>query len=212
MLDVRQFGAVVLGVLVGNSVGYGDMEAGTAVALLSAGLAAIIAVSVPWMTFRLALRQDQVRWLREQRAQLYADLLTEAYAEQQYFEYEIADDETREHMRRHFADLRLPPLERARLGARGTIFASRTVNRLFNRLQGEALNSAFIMRPQHEGDRLVARMRVGGALDELQAAIRRELGADAISLDAGTAATGSPAASGASKRTAGDHDGRQRDN
>jgi len=34
------------------------MEAGTVVALLSAGLAAIIAVSVPVMTFRLALRQD----------------------------------------------------------------------------------------------------------------------------------------------------------
>jgi hypothetical protein len=100
------------------------MEAETVIALLSAGLAAIVAVSVPWMTFRLALRQDQVRWLREQRAQLYVDLLTEAYAEQQYFEYEIADDDTRERMRGHFVDLRLPPMERARLGARGTIFAS----------------------------------------------------------------------------------------
>ncbi len=188
------------------------MEAGTVVALLSAGLAAIIAVSVPVMTFRLALRQDQVRWLREQRAQLYVDLLTEAYAEQQYFDYEIADDETRERMRRYFVDLRLPPLERARLGARGTIFASRTVNRLFNRLQGEALNVTLTARPRHEGDRLVARMRVAGALDELQAAIRRELGADAISLDAGTAtaatAGSAPAAGGAPP--AGGHDGAAR--
>jgi hypothetical protein len=81
-------------------------------------------------------------------------------------------------MRKYFVDLRLPPLERARLGARGTIFASRTVNRLFNRLQAEASTSLFITHPRHDGDRLVARMRVGRALDELQAAIRRELGAD----------------------------------
>lgn len=185
------------------------MEAGTVVALVSAGLAAIIAVSVPWMTFRLALRQDQIRWLREQRAQLYADLLTEAYAEQQYFDFEIADDETREQMRRYFVDLRLPPFERARLGARGTIFASRTVNRLFNRLQGEALNSTLVTRPRHEGDRLVARMRVGRALEELQAAIRRELGADTISLDtkAATAAPdGSPPPFGAPNTTVGDQD------
>ena len=85
-------------------------------------------------------------------------------------------------------------LERARLGARGTIFASRTVNRLFNRLQGEALNITLTAPPRHERDRLVARMRVAGTLDELQVAIRRELGADAISLDAGTAtaATAAP--------------------
>src|SRR6266545_8350407 len=157
------------------------MEAGTVVALLSAGLAAIIAVSVPVMTFRLALRQDQVRWLREQRAQLYVDLLTEAYAEQQYFDYEIADDETRERMRRYFVDLRLPPLERARLGARGTIFASRTVNQLFNRMQAEALDP--MLKPiRHEGDRTAVRVRVAGTLEELQAAIRQELGADDIRL------------------------------
>jgi hypothetical protein len=186
------------------------MEAGTVVALVSAGLAAIIAVSVPWMTFRLALHQDQARWLREQRTQLYADLLTEAYAEQQYFDYEIADDDTREQMRRYFVDLRLPPLERARLGARGTILASRTVNRLFNRLQGEAMNSLLITRPRHEGDRLVARMRVGRALDELQAAIRRELGADTIPLAAeaarGTPVEGSPSL-GAPNTSFGDHNG-----
>jgi hypothetical protein len=54
------------------------MQAATVVALVSAGPAAIIAVPVPWMTFRLALRQDQARWLCEQRAQLHVDLPTEA--------------------------------------------------------------------------------------------------------------------------------------
>jgi hypothetical protein len=185
------------------------MKPETVVALLSAGVAAIIAVSVPWMTFRLALRQDQVRWLREQRAQLYADLLTEAYAEQQYFDYQIADDDTREQMRKYFVDLRLPPLERARLGARGTILASRSVNRLFTRLQAEASTSLFITPPRHEGDRLVARVRVGRVLDELQAAIRGELGADSISLasEPSAATVGSPSSSAVPNTTTGDHNG-----
>jgi hypothetical protein len=52
------------------------MHAETVIALISTGLAAIIAVVVPWVAFRLALRQDRARWLREQRAQLYVDMLT----------------------------------------------------------------------------------------------------------------------------------------
>ncbi len=159
------------------------MHAETVVALVAAGLAAIIAVSVPWMTFRLALRQDQARWLREQRAELYVDLLTEAYAESKWLEYDLAEDATRERMRQHFTDLRLPPLERARLGARGTIFASRNVNRLFNRLQGAGM-SATLLGQRTEGDRIVSRVNIGGALDDLQDAIRRELGTDRIPLEA----------------------------
>jgi len=113
-------------------------------------------------------------------------------------------------MRKYFVDLRLPPLERARLGARGTILASRSVNRLFNRLQAEASTSLFITHPRHDGDRLVARVRVGRALDELQAAIRRELGADTISLAdqaAGDATAGSPQLSAVPSTTTGDHNG-----
>ncbi|HEV8275456.1 MAG TPA: hypothetical protein VGQ26_07140 [Streptosporangiaceae bacterium] len=158
------------------------MHADTIVALVSAGLAVIIAVWVPWLTFRLALRQDQARWLREQRAQLYADLLTEAYAEKEHLEYTMADDDTRERMRAYFTDVRLPPLERARLGARGTMLASRTVSRLFNRMEAEAMRAALKARP-HDGDRMVARVQVGGIFDELEAAIRSELGADRVVLD-----------------------------
>jgi hypothetical protein len=33
------------------------------------------------MAYRLTLRQDEVRWLRERRAQLYVDLLTSARRE-----------------------------------------------------------------------------------------------------------------------------------
>jgi hypothetical protein len=158
------------------------MEPETAVAAVAAGLAAIIAVAVPWVTFRLALRQDQVRWLRERRADLYVDLLTEAHAEREWFGLEIADDETREFAQRHFVDLRLPPFERARLGSRGNIFASRTVNRLFNQVQDVALSHTR-PAPKNHGERAMARVRVGEAFDELQDAIRYEMGVDLIRLD-----------------------------
>ena len=82
-------------------------------------------------------------------------------------------------MRKYWTDLRLAPLERARLGARGTIFASRTVNRLF--MQVEAQGRAIVLEPQlDEGRQILVRMRIAGALAELEDAIRRELGADRI--------------------------------
>jgi hypothetical protein len=161
------------------------MEPETIVAAVAVGIAAINSVAVPWMTFRLALRQDRERWLRDRRADLYVDLLTEAYAERTYFEHWLLDLEIREQAEkqaaRHLVDLRLRPFERARLGASGTAYGSRTVTRLFNALQGEALR-AMMPPPKDESERLVARMRVAGAFDELETAIRRELGADVIPL------------------------------
>jgi len=155
----------------------GSVDTATALALLSTGVAALIAVVVPWMAFHLALRQDHTRWLREQRAEVYGDLLTEAYAEQQWLEFDMADDDTRQRWAAHFQDLRLPPLERARLGVRATMFASRTVNQLFNRIPAEAFWGG-LKADRHEGDRLVMRVRIGGILDDLQAAIRDEMGTD----------------------------------
>jgi hypothetical protein len=171
------------------------VDAQTAVALVSVLPATIIAVAVPVMTFRLALRQDAIRWLREQRAQLYVDLLAEAHAEQEYLKFATADERTREATRDHFAanDRCLPPLERARLGARGTIFASQTVNRLFNRLMaagGQALLNLDRLPP--EAAQLQARMSIGGIMDELEAAVRLELGADRIRLEM-TPPAGNPA-------------------
>jgi hypothetical protein len=152
----------------------------TVLTLVPSVIAVIVAIAVPFFTFRLALRQDLVRRLRDRRADLYVDLLTEAIAEQRFFEYDIADDDTQKRMRAYFHDLRLPPLERARLGSRGTIFASRMVNRLFVLLQGEAASATLPRRPKDDGERLIARMNVGKAFDELETAVRREMGADEI--------------------------------
>jgi hypothetical protein len=162
------------------------MHADTVIALIAVVITLIIAVTTPWFTFRLALRQDQARWLREQRAQLYVDMLTEAYAEQQYIHYVIIDDETRARFGGRFDDVRLPPVERARLGARGNIFGSKAVNRSFSRLTSEA-SKATLGPQKKEPEQGMVRVQVGAALDELQAAIRSELGADRIALDPSSA-------------------------
>lgn len=157
------------------------MGADTVVALVASGLAAVIAVTVPYMTFRLALRQDHIRWLRERRADLYVDILAEAYAEQQWINYDMADDETRERMRSYYVDMRLSPLERARLAARSNLYGSRRVNQLANGV--EAAYGPAGLRRLNEGERTVVRVKVAGAFEELQAAIRAEMGVNDPRLD-----------------------------
>lgn len=58
---------------------------------------------------------------------------------------------------------------------------------LFNRLEGEGMAATLGPQPD-EGEQMMVRVRVGGALDELQAAVRRELGADRIPLEPAAAA------------------------
>lgn len=159
-------------------VGFLSMDASTAVAIGSTAVATIIAVVVPWMAFRFALRQDHQRWVREQRAVLYVDLLTEAYAEAQFLEVQMHELGTRDRVPTSLVDLRLPPMERARLGARANIVGSRHVGAIFNRIESEASWATLLNREPTEGDRMVARVRIGGLLDELQAQVRREIAGD----------------------------------
>ena len=171
----------------------GAMHAETVVALVSIIVGAIVPPQCPWMTFRFTVRQDQARWLREQRAQLYADLLSEAYAEQEWLQYTMADDEIRERMREHFTDIRLPPGERARRGARGTIFGSKTVNSLFTQLQGQG-QLILLQSARRDEAQLLIRVKIGELHDQMQAHIRAELGADSVALDGGS--SGSTTANG----------------
>lgn len=151
------------------------MDAGEVISLISLALTTLVAITVPYLAFQFAMRQEKVRWLREQRAQFYVDLLAEAYAEQQYLDYELADSETRERMARYFTDLRLPPAERARLGARGNVYGSSEVNRLFNRMQAIGFN-ALLPEAGRPEDPLTWKVRMAGALEDLQTAIQAELG------------------------------------
>lgn len=159
------------------------MDAGEKIALFSLIVTTIVAVVVPFLAFQFAVRQEKVRWLREQRAQYYVDLLTEAYAEKQHLEYEMADEETRQYMRAHYVDLRLPPAERAKLGARGNVFGAAEVNRAFNRIQTVAFRSMF-GPGAGVPDPITTRMRLATALEDLQAAIQKDLGTEHAVLSA----------------------------
>lgn len=157
------------------------MTAATAVALVSAGLAATVAVVVPLVAFRLALRQDAIRWLRERRADVYVALLMQATALRARLELNLSNDVTRQHLTRLFEDLQLSSVEEARLAARTKIFGSKTVNRLFEDLREEALQAP-LYRQDPEGIGRDGWLRLYQMSGYLEAAIRRELGADRIAL------------------------------
>jgi hypothetical protein len=110
-------------------------------------------------------------------------MLAEAYAERYYVTFATASDSARELMRESFAATytRLPPLERARLAASGSAFASHKVSGLYHLLFAEVgpvtVNPA---RFRSDEARMQVMARIAGILGELEAAIRREVGADQI--------------------------------
>ena len=107
----------------------------------------------------------------------------QARAEQFYLSFVTSSDTAREQMREVFAetDTRLPPLERARLGASGSVFASPKVIGLYEQLFAESwpveVNPG---RFRSDEARLRVLGRTAGILGDLEAAVRRELGADRI--------------------------------
>ncbi|MEV0267532.1 hypothetical protein AB0H43_02025 [Hamadaea sp. NPDC050747] len=153
------------------------MNAETWIALAAVVVSGIVAVTVPRLTFRLALKQDEARWLREQRAQLYVDVMTEAYAEQLWFEYHLIPQRSREGIRLP-ADLRLKPFERAQLGCRMWIIGSREVNRRFNAIFPVMFDADLRSDEFPEYNQVISRVKFGEAMDALHAAIRREMSFD----------------------------------
>ena len=105
----------------------------------------------------------------------------QARAEQFYLSVVTGSDTAR--MREVFAetDTRLPPPERARLGARCSVFASPKVRGLYELLFAEAwpveVNPG---RFRSDEARMEVLARTAGILGDLEMAIRRELGADQI--------------------------------
>jgi hypothetical protein len=111
------------------------------------------------------------------------DLLTEAHAEQAYLVFVTSSDTAPEQMREVFAetDTRLPPLERSRLGARGSVFGSPQVNGLYDLFMAEAFRvSVYPARFRSDEARMRVMARIAGILGDLEVAVRRELGADRI--------------------------------
>ena len=129
---------------------------------------------VPWLTFRFALRQDERRSAREQRSQLYVDVLTEVYAEQQWLQRIHLSEDERADTEDMYTDLRLKPAERARLGARVAVFATEPVPAAFGRLNVLGMRYA-LPWPDDPDEQTAMTLEVADAFDELQAAVRAEL-------------------------------------
>jgi hypothetical protein len=98
-------------------------------------------------------------------------------------------DTARDQMRDAFAatDARLPPRERGLLGSRCAVFGSQKVTGLYNPLMAEAWPvSVYPGRFRSDEARLQVLARTARILGELEAAIRRELGADKLPLRIGS--------------------------
>ncbi|SCL36292.1 hypothetical protein GA0070624_5513 [Micromonospora rhizosphaerae] len=168
------------------------VDAGEFIALGAALLAAVVAIAVPVWTFKRTLELERIKWVRDQRAQLYIDILAEAYAEKQWFldlmtRREITLIEERDGEERRGPsqadfppgpDLRLGPVERSKLGARGALFASAEVSKAFNAFSG-VLGRCSLIQPQSEAEAHIANVQADELFDALSTAIRNELGAGA---------------------------------
>jgi hypothetical protein len=133
----------------------------------------VVAIVVPWLAFRYALLREQRQWSREQRAQVYVDLLIEASAEHDWLLNKLDFADTPAHDVPAFQDHRMSDKERRRLGARVLAYGSKEVVRRHNALSGEGTWALMQMRDEFE--RNAARINNELAFDALQAQIRLEL-------------------------------------
>jgi hypothetical protein len=146
-------------------------------------------VLISLLGFWLALRQDERRWLREKRADLYIDLLAEGYAEHNWVLNELTAIEIREISDKNgtdpdagqrgvddwrdrfggITDARLPASKRALLGARMSAFATVDVIRRFNAIG--ACSPMVLTR----GQAPALKVQLAMAWDALERRVRAEL-------------------------------------
>ena len=134
-----------------------------------------VAIFVTWLTFRYALLREQRQWSREQRAQVYVDLLVEASAEQTWLEYELSQADMRPEDRTPFPDHRMNDRERRRLGARVLAYGSEEVIKRHNRFSTEGSWAIPPYGGKDEAQRQSGRVHTGLAFAALEAQIRLEL-------------------------------------
>lgn len=146
-------------------------------------------VLIALLGFWLALRQDETRWLREKRADLYIDLMAEGYAERNWVLNKLTAIEIREIADKNgtdsdagrrgvddwrdnagaMRDTRLPDAGRALLGARMSAFATVEVTRLFN-----AIGACSPMLPGR-GQSAALKVQLGMAWAAFESGVRAEL-------------------------------------
>ena len=110
-------------------------------------ISVIVVPYAAWTAYQFGVRQDRQKWLREQRAELYVDLLVEGYGEKQWCIGHLHRDmidasepgdqygrvaEWKRDRDQLTPDVRLEPAARAKLGARMAACSTPEVARLFN--------------------------------------------------------------------------------
>ncbi|WP_430497059.1 hypothetical protein ACQRWP_20775 [Micromonospora trifolii] len=146
------------------------MPAQSWVALMAAVIAATVAVTIPVWTFRNTIKQERQRWIRDQRGVLYIDILTEAQAELRWVtnEMKIRPDKS-------FVDMRTSRHDRARLGARISVFSTADIHSVFDAFQ-ERMAELQHVGPEQPADIRIARLREAeNTFSALEEAIRTEL-------------------------------------
>ena len=106
-----------------------------------------VALIVPVLAYQFALRQENRRWLREQRAALYLDLLVEIDAEQDWATFHNRSEQDQQEAR--YQDHRMSPKDRKHLDARVVAYASPQVLALYTRFTAEWLS--IVVSPALEG-------------------------------------------------------------
>lgn len=136
----------------------------------------VAALVVPTVGFALALRQDNIRWARERRAELYIDLLAQAHADKAMMQSRLARWEA-EAKGEDPGDGEQPadpmdPKTRAMLEARMAAFSTAAVRRAFVEMYTPFLGQGAVDLGNYK--------RRSGEIDDailrLQTRIRRELG------------------------------------
>jgi hypothetical protein len=123
----------------------------TALAIIAPSVTAIV---VAVLAFRFAVRQDSRRFFREQRSQLYIDILADSHAELVTHQYRltakelnaISPDQPDERFRPPQTTM-LNDHDRRLLGARAAAYSSVEVRQLWNAFCG-VCSRAILVRPE----------------------------------------------------------------
>jgi len=101
-----------------TGVGGQALGTGEAIAIGSAAVSAFVAVTVSWLAFRFANRQEHIRWLRATRVALYQRMINESQACIAWVRASARGSFDRS------ADHRLSPVDRRNLAYEALLFAS----------------------------------------------------------------------------------------
>lgn len=156
------------------------MDASDWITLAAIAATVLTAVLTTRQAYRFSIRQDDRRWARAQRADLYIDLLVEGRAEadwavSQWTALEISQiggPTAHDHLESLdlLPDDRMPSRERKALGARMLAYASPEVITLFNEIGRHAP-----LLPMTRRIPAVEKRRLEDAFTNLEARVRAEL-------------------------------------